>query len=105
MTPSCTRPCGGTWGESIDVLAAAYKALGYDGAWREHYQGGPIGFEQREFELAPPLQRSPLLEPAAKYAKCGRLESEPSRRREDRRNVLTRRRHRITYLDPFVAND
>ena len=44
---------GGTWGQSVDALAAAYAAVGYADAWREHFQGGPIGFEQREFELAP----------------------------------------------------
>ena len=29
-------------------------------AWREHFQGGPIAFEQREFELAPPQTDSPF---------------------------------------------
>jgi Xaa-Pro dipeptidase len=44
---------GGTWGESVGALAGAYESVGQPDAWREHYQGGPIGFEQREFELAP----------------------------------------------------
>jgi Xaa-Pro aminopeptidase len=44
---------GGTWGETLEALADAYEAIGQPGAWREHFQGGPIGFEQREFELAP----------------------------------------------------
>jgi antitoxin VapB len=51
---------GGTWGQSVDALAAAYAAVGYAGAWREHFQGGPIGFEQREFELAPGQEASPF---------------------------------------------
>jgi Xaa-Pro dipeptidase len=61
---------GGRWGESVDVLADAYDAIGHPGAWREHYQGGPIGFEQREFELAPGQSDSPFwgLERRAPYA-------------------------------------
>ncbi|MDE3082968.1 MAG: hypothetical protein KGJ39_06075 [Acidobacteriota bacterium] len=51
---------GGTWGETIDALARAYEDLGYPGAWREHFQGGPIGFEQREFELAPGQHDDPF---------------------------------------------
>jgi hypothetical protein len=45
---------GGTWGESVLALAAGYAEIGEPGGWRQHFQGGPIGFEQREFELAPP---------------------------------------------------
>jgi len=44
---------GGTWGDTLGALDAGYASAGHPGAWREHYQGGPIGFEQREFELAP----------------------------------------------------
>jgi hypothetical protein len=44
---------GGTWGDTMIALALAYDDAGYHDAWREHFQGGPIGFEQREFELAP----------------------------------------------------
>jgi Xaa-Pro aminopeptidase len=51
---------GGTWGESIDALAAGYVSIGQPGAWREHFQGGPIGFDQREFELAPGQMSSPF---------------------------------------------
>jgi hypothetical protein len=45
--------CGGTWGQTLEALANGYQAIGQPTAWREHFQGGPIGFEQREFELAP----------------------------------------------------
>lgn len=31
----------------------AYVDAGHRGAWREHYQGGPIGYRQREFEVVP----------------------------------------------------
>jgi Xaa-Pro dipeptidase len=51
---------GGTWGETMIALANAYDAAGYPGAWREHFQGGPIGFEQREFEIAPTQEDSPF---------------------------------------------
>jgi Xaa-Pro aminopeptidase len=54
-----SRP-GGTWGETVDALAAAYARVGQPTAWREHFQGGPIGFEQREFELAPGHEVSPF---------------------------------------------
>ena len=51
---------GGTWGLAIDALAQGYETAGYPEAWREHFQGGPIGFEQREFELAPTERTSPF---------------------------------------------
>jgi Xaa-Pro aminopeptidase len=42
-----------TYGELMRTCERAYAAAGYPGAWREHYQGGPIGYRQREFELTP----------------------------------------------------
>ena len=51
---------GGTWGETVEALERAYARIGRPGAWREHWQGGPIGFEQREFELAPTQGDSPF---------------------------------------------
>ena len=54
-----SRP-GGTWGETLTTLAQAYESIGQPGAWRQHFQGGPIGFNQREFELAPTQQDSPF---------------------------------------------
>ena len=51
---------GGTWGGALDALAVGYRDAGEPDAWREHYQGGPIGFEQREFELAPTQYDSPF---------------------------------------------
>ncbi len=44
---------GATWGEAYEALGRAYAASGHDGAWRDHFQGGPIGYAQREFELCP----------------------------------------------------
>ncbi len=40
---------GATYGDVLACLAAAYR----DARWQEHWQGGPIGYRQREFEIAP----------------------------------------------------
>jgi antitoxin VapB len=55
---AASRP-GGTWGEAVEALARGYAAIGRANEWRDHFQGGPIGFEQREFELAPGQSTSP----------------------------------------------
>jgi hypothetical protein len=44
---------GATYGAILGALDRAYEAVGAPEAWRGHYQGGPIGFAQREFEIAP----------------------------------------------------
>jgi Xaa-Pro aminopeptidase len=44
---------GATYGEVVEALDRAYAEAGHPGAWRDHYQGGPIGYRQREFEIAP----------------------------------------------------
>jgi Xaa-Pro dipeptidase len=46
------RP-GATYGSVLAELDAAYARVGAPGGWAGHYQGGPIGFAQREFEIAP----------------------------------------------------
>lgn len=56
---------GGTWGEAVDELGAGYEFIGHGGAWREHFQGGPIAFEQREFEMAPGQKDSPYWDVAS----------------------------------------
>ena len=50
---------GMSWGAAVGELAMGYARIGQPQAWREHYQGGPIAFEQREFELAPGRNDSP----------------------------------------------
>jgi antitoxin VapB len=45
---------GTTYGDVLQACDRAYADAGYPQAWREHYQGGPIGYRQREFEIAPP---------------------------------------------------
>jgi Xaa-Pro dipeptidase len=54
-----SRP-GATWGDAVDALAKGYENIGRGGEWREHFQGGPIAFEQREFEIAPGQLASPF---------------------------------------------
>ncbi len=54
-----SRPRG-TWGDAFDALARSYDVIGRPGAWREHFQGGPIAYEQREFELTPGQSSSPF---------------------------------------------
>jgi Xaa-Pro aminopeptidase len=46
------RP-GTTYGAITEALAVGYDSVGQVGAWRDHYQGGPVGYRQREFEIAP----------------------------------------------------
>jgi antitoxin VapB len=51
------RP-GSTYGDLYTGLDLAYDAAGRQHAWEGHYQGGPIGYAQREFEIAPCQQDS-----------------------------------------------
>ena len=41
------------YGDVLTVLDQAYDREGAPGGWAGHYQGGPIGYAQREFEIAP----------------------------------------------------
>ena len=44
---------GATYGDALAALDRAYAREGAPRGWAGHYQGGPIGFQQREFEIAP----------------------------------------------------
>jgi Xaa-Pro dipeptidase len=44
---------GATYGDVMSACDEAYTEVGHPGAWREHYQGGPIAYRQREFEIVP----------------------------------------------------
>ncbi len=46
------------YGDVLRVLADGYAREGAPGGWAGHYQGGPIGYAQREFEIAPVQQDS-----------------------------------------------
>jgi len=47
-----TRP-GRTWQEAFEAGQAAYAGLGMPDEWRQHVQGGPIGYLSREFDVVP----------------------------------------------------
>jgi Xaa-Pro aminopeptidase len=49
---TATRP-GWRWVDVLRAGQAAYRAAGFDGEWREHVQGGPIGYLSREFDVVP----------------------------------------------------
>ena len=49
---SATRP-GATYGDVLQTGVETYESLGYPEEWRHHYQGGPIGYGPREFDVAP----------------------------------------------------
>jgi len=49
---------GRTYGEVLDTLADAYAAAGSPDGWTDHFQGGPIAYAQREFEIAPHQRES-----------------------------------------------
>jgi len=42
-----------TYGDVLRALERAYADAGNAGAWAEHFQGGPVGYRQREFEISP----------------------------------------------------
>ncbi|HEX9033382.1 MAG TPA: M24 family metallopeptidase [Streptosporangiaceae bacterium] len=44
---------GASYGSALDALASGYATAGAIKGWTGHYQGGPVGFAQREFEIAP----------------------------------------------------
>jgi Xaa-Pro aminopeptidase len=56
-TLAANRP-GSTYGDVLTALDRAYARVGAEGGWAGHYQGGPIGYAQREFEIAPSQQGS-----------------------------------------------
>ena len=55
---SAGRP-GRSYGDVLNILAHSYENAGQPDAWNEHYQGGPIGYAQREFEISPAQRTSP----------------------------------------------
>lgn len=54
-----SRP-GATWLEAFEAGIQAYASLGFVDEWKEHTQGGPIGYGPREFVVTPSPQPSPL---------------------------------------------
>ena len=52
---AATRP-GVSWDDAFRAGQVAYREAGFDGEWREHVQGGPIGYLSREFDVVPGTQ-------------------------------------------------
>jgi Xaa-Pro dipeptidase len=44
---------GASWGDAVAAGQAAYRRAGFPQEWREHVQGGPIGYLSREFDVVP----------------------------------------------------
>jgi Xaa-Pro dipeptidase len=51
-TLTASRPAN-SYGQVLRALDSGYAREGAPGGWAGHYQGGPIGYAQREFEIAP----------------------------------------------------
>ena len=51
-TLAACRPAH-SYGDVLAALDQGYTGEGAAGGWAGHYQGGPIGYAQREFEIAP----------------------------------------------------
>jgi Xaa-Pro dipeptidase len=51
-TLAASRP-GQAYGDVLGALDRGYAREDAAGGWAGHYQGGPIGYGQREFEIAP----------------------------------------------------
>ena len=49
---AATRP-GNTYGQALQAQIDVYEAHGYEDEWRNHTQGGPIGYGAREFGPGP----------------------------------------------------
>ena len=54
---AATSP-GWRWADVLRAGQAAYRDAGFDGEWREHVQGGPIGYLSREFDVVPATTRA-----------------------------------------------
>ncbi|WP_262177640.1 M24 family metallopeptidase [Haloarcula laminariae] len=53
---------GGTAGDVFDAVQRAYDAVGWDGEWRNHHQGGAAGHAGREW-IATPDSDNPVVLP------------------------------------------
>jgi Xaa-Pro aminopeptidase len=60
-----TRP-GATLGDVVAVARSAYASAGFPDEWRDHHQGGSIGYQARERVALPGDQT--LIEPGMAFA-------------------------------------
>lgn len=61
---STDGPDHATAGDVFAAVQAAYDAVGYDGEWRNHHQGGAAGYAGREW-IATPDATDPITAPIA----------------------------------------
>ena len=52
-----TRP-GTRWCDALRAATDAYAATGFADEWKRHHQGGPMGYELRDFVATPTEQRT-----------------------------------------------
>lgn len=62
---AATRP-GATFGDVFDAARATYAAAGFPDAWRDHHQGGSIGYQARE-RIAVPSDAA-VIDPGMAFA-------------------------------------
>jgi Xaa-Pro aminopeptidase len=55
---------GASAGDVFEAIRAAYDAVGWDGEWRRHHQGGATGYAGREW-IATPGHDAPVTRPMA----------------------------------------
>jgi len=49
---AATRP-GRSWESALEAGQRAYEEGGFPGEWQAHWQGGPVGYLSREFDVVP----------------------------------------------------
>jgi Xaa-Pro aminopeptidase len=54
---AATRP-GVRWCDALAAGLAVYEQTGFGDEWRKHHQGGPMGYELREFKATPTETRT-----------------------------------------------
>lgn len=52
-----TKP-GTKWADILDRAIECYEQTGYAEEWKKHHQGGPMGYEARDFKVTPTESRT-----------------------------------------------
>jgi len=50
---NCRTRAGARWADVMEAMEEEYRAQGFEDEWRNHHQGGPIGYQDREFFVTP----------------------------------------------------
>lgn len=54
---AASRP-GARWCDLLDIAVGVYRELGIAEEWKKHHQGGPMGYECRDFKATPTETRT-----------------------------------------------